>query len=317
MEFRVWLIWNYLNYPLVQVFDAIWYLVNKVYVRNEYVSRKIKTSLKYYLAYRILVLFVYVCKEDNWTTWKDWWEIRAVGIFEQLCPFFSILRPSLGRFISKDFYARTCGEKSGNVRRSATRASPLPVINGVIYLSSARERNSKGIEDIELLYIYIQLCYTYLITIFWEETLFWIKLNKTPFRTLSLFFANLRKLHEQLILVTLERKKEKKRSMFVMESIWGWYIHSSPVTNRSVKESKYTVRGIFWPAGLQTRLHGCYGGTYAPIVQGCIRVSILQHLPCTRPCRVYMYIHARFSIDRTMLSSYRYCLAAIICEPRS
>lgn len=164
MEFRVWLIWNYLNYPLVQVFDAIWYLVNKVYVRNEYVSRKIKTSLKYYLAYRILVLFVYVCKEDNWTTWKDWWEIRAVGIFEQLCPFFSILRPSLGRFISKDFYARTCGEKSGNVCRSATQASPLPVINGVIYLSSARERNSKGIEDIELLYIYIQLCYTYLIT---------------------------------------------------------------------------------------------------------------------------------------------------------
>lgn len=165
-----------------------------------------------------------------------------------------------------------------------------------------------------IIYIYIQLCYTYLITIFWEETLFWIKLNKTPFRTLSLFFANLRKLHEQLILVTLERKKEKKRSMFVMESIWGWYIHSSPVTNRSVKESKYTVRGIFWPAGLQTRLHGCYGGTYAPIVQGCIRVSILY--PCNtchvlEPCRVYICIYTLAS--RSIARCYR---AIVIAWPQ-
>lgn len=133
----------------------------------------------------------------------------------------------------------------------------------------------------------------------------------------------LRKLHEQSILVTLKSKKKKRKMVddarfdrfaFCYEAYGIVYIHSSPVTNRSVKESKYTVRVYILVGRVANEVARMLRRN---ICADCARMDkgrILQHLPYTQI--VCTYILASRSIT-SMLSSYRYCLAAIICEPRS
>lgn len=116
----------------------------------------------------LFVLFIYVYKEkvsryDNWTTWKDRWEIRAG--FSSNCVHFSLSSVHhwddlLARIFTRE-RAEESWRKIGNVCRST--ASPLPVIKRS-YLSFVRawKEFQTWTGDIRLLYIYR---YIYIFTI--------------------------------------------------------------------------------------------------------------------------------------------------------
>lgn len=212
-------------------------------------------------------------------------EIIVARILASNCVhfFYPPLRPSyMGRFITE---REVLGARKGENRKDALpRASSLPVIKRS-YLSFLRTWKEFQRERRYRIILYIfridsivaRLISTFsrkdssdlgnkgtnvnksinqLDSFFISKT-FNGNLNFNVFHvSSSQIFANYT--NNQFSFYVCKKKRKMKETMLrpIVSLCYGAYgvdIHSSPVTNRSVKESKFTVR-----FGLRTRLHGCY-----------------------------------------------------------